>query len=122
MSVLTCIYMYESVMSLQANRHGKKLYVMDARPKINAYANIVSYMTCIAGAPDLHGLVCEVLAYFVLCVQAMGGGYELDEAYQNMDFCFLDIGNIHVMRERCGQNEHVHACTCIIILCTCTCT
>ena len=30
----------------------------------------------------------------------MGGGYELDEAYPNMDFCFLDIGNIHVMRER----------------------
>jgi myotubularin-related protein 1/2 len=44
---------------------------MDARPKINAYANI-----------------------------AMGGGYELDEAYSNMDFSFLDIGNIHVMRER----------------------
>ena len=33
-------------------------------------------------------------------VQAMGGGYELDEAYPNMDFSFLDIGNIHVMRER----------------------
>ena len=35
-----------------------------------------------------------------VCPQAMGGGYELDEAYPNMDFCFLDIGNIHVMRER----------------------
>lgn len=32
--------------------------------------------------------------------QAMGGGYELDEAYPNMDFSFLDIGNIHVMRDR----------------------
>ena len=28
----------------QANRYGKKLYVMDARPKINAYANIVCCM------------------------------------------------------------------------------
>ena len=36
-----------------------------------------------------------------MVVQAMGGGYELDEAYPNMDFCFLDIGNIHVMRDRC---------------------
>ena len=27
---------------LKANKHSKKLFVMDARPKINAYANIVS--------------------------------------------------------------------------------
>lgn len=26
----------------------------------------------------------------------------MDEAYPNMDFCFLDIANIHVMRERYG--------------------
>ncbi len=32
----------------------------------------------------------------------MGGGYEYDDFYANMDFCFLDIGNIHVMRERCS--------------------
>lgn len=63
---------------LKANKHGKKLYVMDARPKINAYANI-----------------------------AMGGGYELDEAYPNMDFCFLDIGNIHVMRESLNKLQDI---------------
>ena len=34
------------VWTLQANKYGKKLYVMDARPKINAYANIVSYFHC----------------------------------------------------------------------------
>ena len=30
----------------------------------------------------------------------MGGGYESEDTYVNMDFSFLDIGNIHVMRER----------------------
>ena len=30
----------------------------------------------------------------------MGGGYESEENYINLEFCFLDIGNIHVMRER----------------------
>ena len=32
--------------------------------------------------------------------QAMGGGYEHDDNYSNTEFSFLDIGNIHVMRER----------------------
>lgn len=32
--------------------------------------------------------------------QAMGGGYEYEDTYSNIDFSFLDIGNIHVMRER----------------------
>ena len=53
--------------------------------------------------------------YMCLSVfQAMGGGYELDEAYPNMDFCFLDIGNIHVMRERYRQDIQ---CTCMYIVC-----
>ena len=30
----------------------------------------------------------------------MGGGYEHEENYVNIEFSFLDIGNIHVMRER----------------------
>lgn len=54
----------------KANKFGKKIFIVDARPKINAVANI-----------------------------AMGGGYEYDDTYSNMDFGFLDIGNIHVMRE-----------------------
>ena len=28
-----------------------------------------------------------------------GGGYESEDNYQNMEFVFLDIENIHVMRE-----------------------
>ena len=32
--------------------------------------------------------------------QAKGGGYESDEFYQNTELIFLDIANIHVMRER----------------------
>lgn len=34
----------------------------------------------------------------VFCPQATGGGYEGDE-YQNAELIFLDIQNIHVMRE-----------------------
>ena len=30
----------------------------------------------------------------------MGGGYETEDAYSNIELQFLDIGNIHVMRER----------------------
>ena len=32
--------------------------------------------------------------------QAVGGGWEYDDYYGNTDLTFLDIGNIHVMRER----------------------
>ena len=28
-----------------------------------------------------------------------GGGYESEDNYQNLEFVFLDIDNIHVMRE-----------------------
>ena len=47
-----------------------KIVVVDARPKRNAVANM-----------------------------ALGGGYESDEHYPQMEFMFADIGNIHVMRE-----------------------
>ncbi|KAL4631405.1 myotubularin-like isoform X1 [Arapaima gigas] len=47
-----------------------RLTIFDARPNVNAVAN-----------------------------KATGGGYEGDDAYQNADLVFLDIHNIHVMRE-----------------------
>lgn len=34
-----------------------------------------------------------------LFLQAKGGGYESEDAYQNAELVFLDIHNIHVMRE-----------------------
>ena len=33
-------------------------------------------------------------------LQARGGGYENEDMYQNAELIFLDIHNIHVMRER----------------------
>lgn len=45
---------------------------------------------------------CTFIFYFlwcVLCFQAKGGGYESEDAYQNAELVFLDIHNIHVMRE-----------------------
>ncbi|CAB1345533.1 unnamed protein product, partial [Coregonus sp. 'balchen'] len=47
-----------------------KLTIYDARPSVNAVAN-----------------------------KATGGGYEGEDAYQNAELVFLDIHNIHVMRE-----------------------
>lgn len=37
--------------------------------------------------------------YVNVVLQAKGGGYESEDAYQNAELVFLDIHNIHVMRE-----------------------
>lgn len=42
-------------------------------------------------------LLNDLYVNFVL--QAKGGGYESEDAYQNAELVFLDIHNIHVMRE-----------------------
>ncbi|XP_043275245.1 myotubularin-related protein 2 isoform X2 [Venturia canescens] len=55
---------------MDANAQSHKLFIMDARPMTNAVAN-----------------------------KAKGGGYESEDAYQNAELVFLDIHNIHVMRE-----------------------
>ncbi|XP_033227692.1 myotubularin-related protein 2 isoform X3 [Belonocnema kinseyi] len=55
---------------MDANAQSHKLFIMDARPMANAIAN-----------------------------KARGGGYESEDAYQNAELVFLDIHNIHVMRE-----------------------
>ncbi|KAK6473533.1 myotubularin isoform X1 [Huso huso] len=54
----------------EANGQTAKLTIYDARPNVNAVAN-----------------------------KATGGGYEGEDAYQNAELVFLDIHNIHVMRE-----------------------
>ncbi|XP_064636835.1 myotubularin-related protein 2-like isoform X2 [Lineus longissimus] len=55
---------------MDANAQSHKLYIMDARPSVNAVAN-----------------------------KAKGGGYESEDAYPHAELVFLDIHNIHVMRE-----------------------
>ncbi|XP_065156197.1 myotubularin-related protein 2 isoform X2 [Atheta coriaria] len=55
---------------MDANAQSHKMFIMDARPSANAIAN-----------------------------KAKGGGYESEDAYQNAELVFLDIPNIHVMRE-----------------------
>ncbi|OWF52926.1 myotubularin-related protein 2-like [Mizuhopecten yessoensis] len=57
-------------MIMDANAQSHKLYIMDARPSVNAQAN-----------------------------KAKGGGYEREENYQNAEVVFLDIHNIHVMKD-----------------------
>ncbi|PVD34717.1 hypothetical protein C0Q70_05994 [Pomacea canaliculata] len=57
-------------MIMDANAQSHKLYIMDARPFVNAVAN-----------------------------RARGGGFESEDSYQNAELIFLDIHNIHVMRE-----------------------
>ena len=55
---------------VNTNSVSGKLAIMDARPKVNAMANM-----------------------------AKGGGYESEEYYVNSEVNFLNIQNIHVMRE-----------------------
>jgi len=55
---------------MDANPLSSKIYIYDARPKVNAEA-----------------------------MRLKGGGYESEDNYQNLEFVFLDIENIHVMRE-----------------------
>ncbi|KAG8453004.1 hypothetical protein GDO86_004712 [Hymenochirus boettgeri] len=55
---------------MDANAQSHKIFIFDARPSVNAVAN-----------------------------KAKGGGYESEDAYQNAELVFLDIHNIHVMRE-----------------------
>uniref|UniRef100_A0A8C5LS43 Myotubularin n=1 Tax=Leptobrachium leishanense TaxID=445787 RepID=A0A8C5LS43_9ANUR len=55
---------------MDANAHSHKIFIFDARPSVNAVAN-----------------------------KAKGGGFESEDAYQNAELIFLDIHNIHVMRE-----------------------
>lgn len=55
---------------MDANAQSHKLFIFDARPSSNAAAN-----------------------------KMKGGGFESEDAYQNAELVFLDIHNIHVMRE-----------------------
>lgn len=63
---------------IEMNSNSEKLVIMDARPSANAIAN-----------------------------KAKGGGYESDEIYRNVEFHFLDIHNIHVMRESLKKLKEV---------------
>lgn len=48
----------------------------------------------------MNHLTHPVSTCFVLFfLQMKGGGYESEDAYQNAELVFLDIHNIHVMRE-----------------------
>lgn len=92
-----------------------KLTIFDARPSVNAVANKVggtkrSYKGWEIIKQILRNIIMLKLAFpsWIICsptgrrspsaLQATGGGYEGDE-YQNAELVFLDIQNIHVMRE-----------------------
>lgn len=57
-------------MIMDANAQSHKIYIMDARPSTNAMAN-----------------------------KGRGGGYENEDFYQNAEVIYLDIPNIHAVRE-----------------------
>lgn len=57
-------------MIMDANAQSHKIYIMDARPSNNAVAN-----------------------------KARGGGYENEDFYQNAEVVYLDIPNIHAIRD-----------------------
>ncbi|KAK1169498.1 myotubularin-related protein 2 isoform X1 [Acipenser oxyrinchus oxyrinchus] len=63
---------------MDANAQSHKLFIFDARPSVNAVAN-----------------------------KTKGGGFESEDAYQNAELVFLDIHNIHVMRESLRKLKEV---------------
>ncbi|XP_030637604.1 phosphatidylinositol-3,5-bisphosphate 3-phosphatase MTMR2 isoform X2 [Chanos chanos] len=63
---------------MDANAQSHKLFIFDARPSVNAVAN-----------------------------KTKGGGYESEDAYQNAELVFLEIHNIHVMRESLRKLKEV---------------
>ncbi|XP_043095713.1 myotubularin-related protein 2 isoform X1 [Puntigrus tetrazona] len=63
---------------MDANAQSHKLFIFDARPSVNAAAN-----------------------------KMKGGGFESEDAYQNAELVFLDIHNIHVMRESLRKLKEV---------------
>uniref|UniRef100_A0A8C2F639 Phosphatidylinositol-3,5-bisphosphate 3-phosphatase MTMR2 n=1 Tax=Cyprinus carpio TaxID=7962 RepID=A0A8C2F639_CYPCA len=63
---------------MDANAQSHKMFIFDARPSVNAAAN-----------------------------KMKGGGYESEDAYQNAELVFLDIHNIHVMRESLRKLKEV---------------
>lgn len=63
---------------MDANAQSHKLFIFDARPSVNAAAN-----------------------------KMKGGGYESEDAYQNAELVFLDIHNLHVMRESLRKLKEV---------------
>ncbi|XP_062392809.1 myotubularin-related protein 2 [Sardina pilchardus] len=63
---------------MDANAQSHKLFIFDVRPSVNAAAN-----------------------------KMKGGGYESEDAYQNAELVFLDIHNLHVMRESLRKLKEV---------------
>lgn len=63
---------------MDANAQSHKIFIFDARPSVNAAAN-----------------------------KMKGGGCESEDAYQNAELVFLDIHNIHVMRESLRKLKEV---------------
>ena len=85
-------------MILDANAQAHKLYVMDARPKL-----VLVYLFCEVN-DDIWLILFTIVMIFSVSANAVankakGGGYESEDTYQNMELIFLDIHNIHVMRE-----------------------
>lgn len=48
--------------------------------------------------------------------KAKGGGYEPEDAYQNAELIFLDIHNIHVMRESLRKLKGLFFCYSIVLI------
>lgn len=47
--------------------------------------------------------------------KAKGGGYEPEDAYQNAELIFLDIHNIHVMRESLRKLKGLSICVSLVL-------
>ena len=91
---------------LQANKHGKKLYVMDARPKINAYANIVSHF---------YSMYVCIILYFEITFLNTHNVVKNDPCHPICMYMYMQfhLGLLHVINNMqiAVLNGQVYACT-----------
>ena len=74
---------------MEANAQSHKLSIMDARPSANAIANKAKGGGWVTAGSNFSQSSNLTLFH----------SYESEDAYQNVELLFLDIHNIHVMRE-----------------------
>ncbi|KAJ4441683.1 Myotubularin- protein 2, partial [Periplaneta americana] len=108
---------------MDANAQSHKMFIMDARPRRferkhhhrdpdhkrgypseDIHNMVWRIQSCLdANGGHIQHLLCHHISRRMsanaIANKAKGGGYESEDAYQNAELVFLDIHNIHVMRE-----------------------
>ena len=117
---------------LDANPLSSKIYIYDARPKVNLVGfKFVTLVFVIRRGYDIDSIADQFNDLPIDSIKNMiqtgvqvnaeamrlkGGGYESEDNYQNLEFVFLDIENIHVMRESYKKVQNIKTINPLILI------